>query len=58
MNDKHFAQAIRTMGPLACSPHAGDDNPAMALLEKARAELAAQPKSETAAASPAAAGSQ
>jgi tetratricopeptide (TPR) repeat protein len=45
MHDKHFAQAIRTISPLAYNPHAGADNPAIALLDKARAELAAQAKS-------------
>jgi tetratricopeptide (TPR) repeat protein len=49
MHDKRFAQAIRTISPLAYSPHAGDDNPAMGMLEKARQELAAQPPVEMAA---------
>jgi hypothetical protein len=47
MQDKRFAEVIRTISPLAYHPHAGADNPAMTLLEKARAELATQPKSET-----------
>jgi cytochrome c-type biogenesis protein CcmH/NrfG len=51
MRDKRFAEAIRTIRPLAYSPHAGEDNPAIALLEKAREELAAQ--SANAAAHPA-----
>ena len=42
MQDKRFAEAIRTISPLAYDPHAGADNPAFALLEKARVELAAQ----------------
>ncbi len=42
MQDKRFAQAIRTISPLAYNPHAGADNPAIALLEKAREGLAAQ----------------
>jgi Flp pilus assembly protein TadD len=49
IHDKHFAQAIRTISPLAYSPHAGEDNPAIALLEKARQELAAESPSEAAA---------
>ena len=48
MHDKRFAHAIRTISPLAHNPHANADNPAMALLEKARAGLADQSKSETA----------
>lgn len=42
MQDKRFARAIRTISPLAYNPHAGADNPAIALLETARKELAAQ----------------
>jgi tetratricopeptide (TPR) repeat protein len=49
MHDKRFAEAIRTISPLAYHPHAGEDNPASALLEKAREGLATQSKSETAA---------
>jgi tetratricopeptide (TPR) repeat protein len=49
MHDKRFANAIRTISPLAYHPHAGEDNPAIALLEKAREGLAAQSESETAA---------
>jgi hypothetical protein len=49
MHDKRFAEAIRTISPLAYHPHAGEDNPAIALLEKARAGLATESKSETAA---------
>jgi tetratricopeptide (TPR) repeat protein len=41
MQDKQFALAIRTISPLAYNPHAGDDNPAIALLAKAREQLAA-----------------
>ena len=41
MKDKRFAQAIRTISPLAYNPHAGEDNPAIALLETAREQLAA-----------------
>jgi hypothetical protein len=47
--EKRFTQAIRTVSPLAYHPHAAADNPAIALLTKAREELAAQSKSETAA---------
>jgi tetratricopeptide (TPR) repeat protein len=43
MQDKRFAEAIRTISPLAYNPHMSPDNPAIALLEKAREELAAQP---------------
>ena len=43
MQDKRFAEAIRTISPLAYNPHVGADNPAIELLEKAREELAAQP---------------
>jgi tetratricopeptide (TPR) repeat protein len=49
MQDKRFADAIRTISPLAYNPHLGTDNPAIALLEKAREELA----SESAGAAPA-----
>ncbi len=42
MQDKRFAEAIRTIRPLAYNPHAGEDNPAIALLEKAREALAAE----------------
>src|SRR5687767_9472323 len=42
MQDKRFAEAIRTITPLAFNPHAGADNPAIALLETARQALAAQ----------------
>ena len=42
MHDKRFAQAMRTISPLAYNPHAGEDNPAIALLEEAREELATQ----------------
>jgi len=41
MKEKRFAEAIRTISPLAFSPHANADNPAIALLETARKELAA-----------------
>lgn len=49
MHDKRFANAIRTISPLAYDPHRGADNPAIALLEKAREELAGQSTSATAA---------
>lgn len=49
MQDRRFAQAIRTISPLAHHPHAGADNPAIALLKKAQEELVAQSGSETAA---------
>ncbi len=51
MQDKRFAEAIRTISPLAYNPHAGDDNPAIALLEKAQKELMAQTGSAAKAAS-------
>jgi tetratricopeptide (TPR) repeat protein len=50
MKEKRFADAIRTISPLAYNPHARPDNPAIALLEKAREELAAQSASAAAAA--------
>jgi hypothetical protein len=49
MQDKRFAEAIRTISPLAYNPHAGADNPAIALLETAREALAAQSASAAAA---------
>lgn len=49
MQEKRFADAIRTISPLAYNPHAGEDNPAIALLEKAREELAAKSGSAAAA---------
>jgi tetratricopeptide (TPR) repeat protein len=39
IRDQHFAQAIRTLGPLAYSPHAARENSALELLESARKEL-------------------
>ncbi len=48
MQDRRFARAIRTISPLAYHPHMDADNPAIALLEKAREELAAQSGSEAA----------
>jgi hypothetical protein len=42
MHDKRFAEAIHTIRPLAYNPHVGADNPAIALLEKAREGLAAE----------------
>jgi tetratricopeptide (TPR) repeat protein len=42
MQGKRFAHAIRTISPLAYNPHLGADNPAIALLEKAREELSAE----------------
>ena len=42
MYDKRFADAIRTISPLAYNPHLGADNPAIALLDKAREELTNQ----------------
>ncbi|MES1264046.1 MAG: tetratricopeptide repeat protein, partial [Variovorax sp.] len=57
MQDKKFAEAIRTISPLAYSPHLDADNPASALLEKARAQMAAEtaeaPKSPEAGSAPA-----
>jgi Flp pilus assembly protein TadD len=41
MEEKRFADAIRTISPLAYNPHAGEDNPAIALLDTARKEMAA-----------------
>jgi cytochrome c-type biogenesis protein CcmH/NrfG len=42
MNDERFDEAIRTISPLAYHPHAGENNPALVILEKAREGLAAQ----------------
>jgi tetratricopeptide (TPR) repeat protein len=42
MHDKRFAEAIRTISPLAYNPHLGADNPAIGLLAEARKALAAQ----------------
>ncbi|HET9862542.1 MAG TPA: hypothetical protein VFP37_03805 [Steroidobacteraceae bacterium] len=47
MHDKRFAAAIRTISPLAYHPHLPEDNPAIALLQKAREELQAQSGNET-----------
>jgi len=47
MHDKRYATAIRTISPLAYHPHLGADNPAIALLQKAREELAVESKSQT-----------
>jgi len=41
MKEKRFADAVQTIRPLAYNPHAGADNPAIALLDKAQKELAA-----------------
>jgi tetratricopeptide (TPR) repeat protein len=49
MKDKRFAEAVRTISPLAYNPHRGSDNPAIALLEKAREGLAAETGSAAAA---------
>jgi tetratricopeptide (TPR) repeat protein len=49
MKDKRFAHAIRTISPLAYNPHVGADNPAIALLEKAREALATETGSTAAA---------
>jgi hypothetical protein len=46
MHEKRSAQAVRTIGPLAYHPHAGADDPAVAMLERAREELAAQSVSQ------------
>ena len=48
MHDKRFAEAIRTISPLAYDPHLGANNPAVALLQKAREDLAAQSPSKEA----------
>ncbi len=48
MLDKRFAEAIRTISPLAYNPHVGEDNPAIALLEIAQKEMAAQSASAAA----------
>ncbi len=45
MKEKRFADAVRTISPLAYNPHASPDNPAIALLKKAQDELAAQSSS-------------
>jgi Flp pilus assembly protein TadD len=42
MKDKRLAEAIRTISPVAYNPHLAEDNPAIALLQTARDELAAQ----------------
>jgi hypothetical protein len=49
MHDKRYVQAIRTISPLAYHPHAGEDNPALALLKKAREGLESEAKGESAA---------
>jgi tetratricopeptide (TPR) repeat protein len=49
MQEKRFADAVRTISPLAYNPHLGADNPAIALLKEAREELAAQSTSAAAA---------
>jgi hypothetical protein len=49
MKDKRYAEAIRTISPLAFNPHAPADNPAVALLEEARQGLATQAGSAPAA---------
>jgi len=41
MKEKRFADAVRTISPLAYNPHLKADNPAIDLLNKAREELAA-----------------
>ena len=48
LQDKRYAQAVRTISPLAYNPHASADNPAIELLEKARAGLTAQTASAAA----------
>jgi tetratricopeptide (TPR) repeat protein len=50
MQDKRFAEAIRTISPLAYNPHMGADNPGIALLETAREAFAAETGSGAAAA--------
>jgi tetratricopeptide (TPR) repeat protein len=47
MQDKRFAEVIRTVRPLAYDPHAGADNPAIELLEKAREALATRTAEST-----------
>lgn len=42
--EKRFAEAVRTISPLAYNPHMGPDNPAIGLLETANKELAALSK--------------
>jgi tetratricopeptide (TPR) repeat protein len=42
MQDKRFADAVRTISPLAYNPHLGADNPALVLLETARKAVAAE----------------
>jgi hypothetical protein len=46
MHDERFAEAVRTISPLAYNPHAGENNPAIGLLEQARAALATQSAGE------------
>lgn len=40
MIEQRYADAIDTLGPMAHNPHLGTDNPALALLETAKKELA------------------
>jgi cytochrome c-type biogenesis protein CcmH/NrfG len=40
MSEGNFSDAIRTISPLAYNPHLGEDNPGMALIEKARERMA------------------
>jgi cytochrome c-type biogenesis protein CcmH/NrfG len=49
MHDKRYAEAIRTVSPLAYHPHADADNAALALLKEAREGLEAEAKDESAA---------
>jgi tetratricopeptide (TPR) repeat protein len=49
MQDKRYTEAIRTISPLAYNPHMGADNPAIALLDQAREELASQSSNAAAA---------
>ena len=42
MQDKRFADAVRTLRPLAYNPHLGPENPAIVLLDTAQKALAAE----------------
>lgn len=48
MRESRYADAIRTIRPLAYKPHASEDNPAVTLLQEAEREYAAQGGVETA----------
>ncbi|MES2604281.1 MAG: DUF1570 domain-containing protein [Pseudomonadota bacterium] len=43
VNEKRYAEAIATLGPLAYSGHASEENPALKLLEEAKRAMAEEP---------------